>query len=149
MILKQMFSDRILLSRLVLVASAMLCAMPEAYAQPLFHTEHDWTIQIDHRKFGIDRRIQEPGHWQETRIWLGGSPLAPETQYEARIAFLIPWITELYIAHTLSRFVFESYLARNRPEVVTLDRWILLSRRLVLPYVRGSPRIFDFPQIGG
>ena len=123
--------------------------MSSVHGQPVFHTEHEWTIEIDSRKLGIDRRIQEPGHWQQTQIWVGGSPFAPESKFEDRLVFLLPGVKELYVAHTVSRFVFESYLSCKRQEIVTIDRWILLSRRLVLPYLRGSPLIFDVPQIGG
>ena len=137
------------ISRFVLVVSLMLTVSSIAFGQPLFHSEHEWTIRLDYRKFGIDRRIQEPGHWQQTQFFLGGSPYHPEKNYENRVVFLLPGIKELYVAHTISRFVVESYLADDRASSVAPNRWILLSRRLALPYLQGSPRIFDYPQTVG
>ena len=142
-----MSTDRMLRS-LLLVAGVMFCSTPIVHAQPLFHSEHEWTVQINNCKFGLDRRIQEPGGWQQTQIWLAGRPFAPEARYEDRIVFLLPAATELYVAHAISRFVFESCFDRNRPGIASHDQWVVLSQRLLLPYFRCSPRIFDPSQIG-
>jgi hypothetical protein len=132
--------------RLVLVVVLMTAKGSIVFGQPLFRHEHEWTFELDNRKYGIDRLIQEPGHWQHTQIWLGGGAFAPETNYEDRIVFLLPGVKVLYGVHTVSRFLVESYFAREWATAVSPDRLILLSQRLTLPYLRGSPHIFDYPR---
>lgn len=42
-----------------------------ATAQPLFKTEHDWTITVGDARFGLRQSVQMPGEFRSTDVYLG------------------------------------------------------------------------------
>jgi hypothetical protein len=50
----------------------MLLLWPRpASAQPLFEYEHDWTVAVDGRLYGLQQVAQFPGGFRTTHVWLG------------------------------------------------------------------------------
>jgi hypothetical protein len=42
-----------------------------ASAQPLFKTEHDWTMTVGDATFGLRQSVQTPGEFRNTHVYLG------------------------------------------------------------------------------
>jgi len=42
-----------------------------AHAQPLFNYEHDWTVKLGGRSYGLRQVAQIPGDLRRTQVWLG------------------------------------------------------------------------------
>jgi hypothetical protein len=127
---------------------AFLVFSTPAFAQPLFHSEHDWSINLASTTFGIERIVQEPGHWQQSRIQFADFVFEPERILEDRVVFLVPAVSEIYTTHTITRFIVEQWDSGKWKISVSRDRLIVLCRRLALPYFVASPRLYDYPNPG-
>ncbi len=90
---------------LAIIATFVLPSV--ASAQPLARTDHDWTINVVGKLYGIDRLTVEPGHWVQTRIWVADHLFHPETDASDRIVFLFPGAKLLYISHTYWRLTLD------------------------------------------
>lgn len=55
-----------------------------AGAQPLFHWEHDWTIDVNGRTYGIREVVQTPGGFRRTQLFVAGHALEPPPAFLRR-----------------------------------------------------------------
>jgi hypothetical protein len=42
-----------------------------ASAQPLFRTEHNWTVTVGEHPYGLRQVLQMPGDIRWTQVWMG------------------------------------------------------------------------------
>ena len=83
-----------------------------ATAQPLFRYEHDWTVIIAGRTYGIREVGQTPGEFRRTQVWF--------VQCSRDVSLRASAILVL-IGTSLAAGVFVLWYATRR--AVNLDRW--------------------------
>jgi hypothetical protein len=44
---------------------------PPAHAQPLFRSEHNWTVAVGEHLSGLRQVAQAPGDLRHTQVWVG------------------------------------------------------------------------------
>jgi len=78
-----------------------LCASPVG-AQPLFHCEHDWTIEIGGGRYGFRDVVQTPGEFRWTQVWVAGRPFEPLHQPADRWMLAVPAVAPVLAVRYLT-----------------------------------------------
>jgi hypothetical protein len=60
-----------------------------ANAQPLFVTEHDWTVQIGSSRWGLLQTNMAPGDWRKTTVYFGVPLFTVRARAEVLLALVV------------------------------------------------------------
>ena len=73
----------------ILVCLSIALWTTTAAAQPLFRTEHDWTITIADEPYGLKQVVQTPGDFRTTTIHVGGHTFQTRWRAAALAAVIV------------------------------------------------------------
>jgi hypothetical protein len=78
-------TGRFLVSVAVVLATGPLASA----AQPLFRFDHDWTVTIGGRLYGLREVVQTPGDFRWTQVWVGRSSFDVRLRAAEVLAFTL------------------------------------------------------------
>ena len=89
---------RIAIAVLVVCLSAAI-----ANAQPLFVTEHDWTVQIGKSRWGLLQTNIAPGDWRKTTVYFGVSSFVVRARARTVVGFVVATVGVLGVVAWMAR----------------------------------------------
>ena len=86
-----------------LASIALALSASPANAQPLFHYERDWTIEVEGRLYGFRDVVQTPGDFYWTQVWFQGHQFTPAHYREHRWVLIFPPVAAILAARYVIR----------------------------------------------
>jgi hypothetical protein len=74
-----------------------------ASAQPLFHEDRDWTVEVGGLLYGFRDVVQTPGEFRWARVWIAGRPFDPAHRPPDRWVLAVPTVPAVFVARHLTR----------------------------------------------
>jgi hypothetical protein len=74
-----------------------------ASAQPLFHSERDWTIEVSGQLYGFRGVVQTPGEFWWTQVWIGGRRFEPARVPADRWVVTVPPVAAVLAVRYVTR----------------------------------------------
>jgi hypothetical protein len=80
-----------------------LAAPPSA--QPLFHAERDWTVEVGGKRYGVRDVAPKPGDFRWAEVWFRDRRFVPAHDPADRWVLALPLVDAVFAVRHLTRWV--------------------------------------------